>query len=469
MSSTPQPAVHDHRLVVPRPAGQARVLSIGQLRLWYLAQLAPASGVYNVPMASRLTGPLNVTALERALQQVIERHEVLRTVILAPGGKPVPVALKKFSFKLPLHDLRHLPEPEREAAAHAIQLEESARPFDLARDLMLRCCLIQLAEERWVLHHVAPHLAFEGSSTGIFFRDLAAFYQAETTGTTHSLPPLTVQYADFAAWQHALLQGELLEKLNSYWRRQLEGAAQMALPVDLPRPPVHTARGTRYPFQLPPQLLAQAHQVFRDCGTTPYRGLAAAFCVFLYGLTGQTDLSLGSPAFPRCSGVDDVIGFFVNTLVLRVRFSPQDSFRALMKNVSLVIRDAIRNSDLTFDRLVEVVRPPRDPSRTPLFQVNFRAPAEPYPTLALPGIQAERVEYLDNGTSKFDLALEMESSAGEACYLEYCVDLWRPETIAWMVTAFQHLLAELLGEPDLPMAQLPALRSVQAGRDPQAR
>jgi hypothetical protein len=250
MNTSAQRHFSDIPNVPPRAAESRRVLSIGQQRLWYLSQLAPTSGVYNVPYSSRLHGVLDISAFEKALNAVVGRHEVLRTVILAPGGRPVPVPLKKWSLELKKIDIRDLPRELSEIEANRICYEESARPFNLARDLMLRCTLIQIADEEYVFHHVAPHLAFEGGSVGVLFRDLSCFYSSFLYGRPAELPEMRLQYCDFALWQQELLQGERLDSLMSYWREQLVDAPQISLPIDLPRPAIHTLRGARLPLAL---------------------------------------------------------------------------------------------------------------------------------------------------------------------------------------------------------------------------
>jgi hypothetical protein len=448
-------------VVTPRAPGEPRVLSIGQQRLWYLSQLTPNNAAYNVPYASRIHGPLDAAALSKSLQAIIERHEVLRTVILSPGGTPVPVLPKKWSFDLKTLDISQLASGEREAQAERIIQQESAIPFNLARDLMLRGVLVRLAEEEHIFLHIAPHMSFEGGSLIALFRELGQFYNHFVYGDTIDLPEMTVQYCDYALWQRHYLEGERLEVLTDYWRKQLTGSPQVNLPLDYPRPTIHTMRGTRHGWSLPPDLVTRMNQFFRESGTTPYRGLCAAFNVFLHCYTSLTDISVGSPFFPRCTGVENLIGFFVNTVVVRNDLSGDPSFRDFMKRVDDVVRGAIQHSDLTFDKLVEAVRPPRDSSRTPLFQVNFRAPKEPYPTLELKGLTCERVQYKDNGTAKFDLALEIESSIGQACYFEYCVDLFKRETVVRMVEDFQQLLRGLMDQPDIPLSQVAAARTIQ--------
>src|SRR5204863_5473100 len=212
--------------------------------------------------------------------------------------------------------------------------------------------------------------------------------------------------------------------LMCYWREQLRDCLTIRLPGQLSPPKVHTMRGARRYFVLPKDLLKQAAEFFRSGGTTPYRGLCAAFFVFLYGQTNQTDISVGSPFGPRCVGIENLIGFFVNTIVLRAHLAPTDPFSGVIRKVDTVVRDAIEHSEITFDKLMEAAKPKRDLGHHPLFQVNFRAPKQPYPVIELDGIAAERTTYVDNHTSKFDLALEMETSLGENCYFEYYTDLF---------------------------------------------
>jgi hypothetical protein len=451
-------------VVTARTSSEPRVLSIGQQRLWYLSQLTPNNAAYNVPYSSRIQGPLDAVSLKKAFEAIIGRHEVLRTVILSPGGAPVPVLPKKWSFDLKTFDLRDFPAEQREAEAEAerIIMLEAGLPFNLARDLMLRGVLIRLADEEHILLHIAPHMSFEGGSLFALFRELEQFYNHFAYGDDVDLPEMTVQYCDYALWQRRYLEGERLEALTAYWKNQLTGAPLVNLPLDFPRPTIHTMRGIRHPMSLPPELVSRMNQFFRDSGTTPYRGLCAVFNVFLHCYTGLTDISVGSPFFPRCTGVESLIGFFVNTVVVRNDLSGDPTFRALMKRVDEVVRGAIQHSDLTFDKLVEAVRPPRDSGRTPLFQINFRAPKEPYPTLQLKGLTCERVQYKDNGTAKFDLALEVESSLGHTCYFEYCVDLFKPETIVHMVENFQAVLGGLMDHPDLPLTEVPVVREIQS-------
>ena len=431
-------------------------------------QLLPGSSVYNTPIFLRLRGKLEVAALQWALDSVVQRHEPLRTAFLAPGGRPVPLVLKKRPVELKQTDLRHLSSAERQDEAKRLIDQEAARPFNLARDPMSRALLLRFGEQEYVFLYVVHHIVFEGSSVAILFRDLAAFYNAFVSGTSPQLPELPVDYSDFAAWQRHSLDQDRIEILNQYWSRRLSGAPVVELPLDFPRPPLHTMRGAKYNFVFPPDLLSSADNWFRGNSTTSYRALCAAFNVLLYLYSGLTDICLGTPCSPRCRGIEDLIGFFVNTVVLRLNFSPDATFRQLIRKVDAALHGAIAHSDLPFHKIVEAVQPPRDPSRTPLFQINFRAPQQAYPSLELTGITASRVEVLDNGTAKFDLALEIGAFVGGASYFEYCTDLFAERTIIQMTNDYQTVLRELIERPEVPLNQLNAVAQIGRRARPQS-
>jgi hypothetical protein len=435
-----------NQVVTPRGSGEGRLLSLGQERLWFLDQVTPGSPVYHVPYLSKLRGSLNVTAFEKALNTIVERHEVLRTVILPVRGAPRAVLLKKWRLRFELCDLRNLPSHEQDRQLKNILTKCATDPFDWVRDVLLRCVVIRTSDEEYAFVHNAPHLAFEGSSVAVMYRELSTLYEAFVQNHPASLPALEVQYADFAVWQRHLLTGERLNVLSEYWR--------------IPRRAVLSTRGLRRPFSVDSKLLSRAQSVFSRCGTSRYCGLLSAFYVFLFSYTNMTDFSAGSPFRPRCTGIENLIGFFVNTVVVRSMFSRHSSLREILALVNRNVHDAIAHSDLTFDKVVEAVQPDRDPSRGPLFQVNFRAPKEPYPRLQLPGIIAERAQYLDNGTAKFDLALEIDSSFGEACYFEYSTDLFTEETIQLAITDFQSVLVALIEAPETPIEQIAAIQQI---------
>jgi len=450
-------------LTVPRRApGEPRVTSFAQDLLWYVAQAAPASPAYNIPLVSKLDGKLDIAAFERALDALIDRHDVLRTVFLAPNGTPKPVVLKRRPANMQFVDLQPLPDAKREAEARRLVKLYAAEPVNLGRDPMFRFALFSLAEEEFLFYCMVHHIVFEGSSIGILYRDVAAFYNAFVSAGAPNLPELRVDYSDFAAWQRRSLQGERLEALNQYWKKRLAGAPPVNLPVDSARPAVHTMRGAKHFFVVPPDLLAAADTFFRQNGTTSYRALCAVFHVLLCCYSGCSDISIGTPCASRCRGIENLIGFFVNTVVLRVDSSDDPTFSRLIRKVDAALHGAIAHSDLPFSKIVEAVQPPRDPSRTPLFQINFRAPQQPYPRAQLMGLTMGPVEVVDNDTAKFDLAIEVGQFAGEANYVEYCSDLFREPTILEMEKDFFALLRGLIAQPDVMLSQLPIVREISA-------
>jgi hypothetical protein len=436
------------------PPGQGYRLSFGPESLWYLDKFTAHGPVYNVPFLSRLSGRLDTLAFERALNALVERQAVLRTVFLASGGAPIALVLRKRTVDLKQVDLRHLPESQREIEARRLAKQEAARRFDLSRDPMLRAFLFRLGDEEFFFLFVTHHIVFELGSLAILHRDLSCFYNAFVTRQPPELQPLTFQDSDFSVWQRSNLQGDRLERLNQYWKQELNGAPLVDLPLDFPRPRVQTHRGVRHFFNMWPDLCSRSIAFFREIGTTPYRGLLAAFYVFLHAYSEVTDICVGSPFASRCPGIENTVGFFANTLVLRADLSGKPTFRELVKRVDRVAVRTIAHSDLSFAKIVEAVQPSRDLSRTPLFQVSFRGRTQPYARLQLKGLVADQPEFTDNGTAKFDLALELEATTGKACFVEYCTDLFKEQTIVQMETGFQNLLRELITRPDGRLSDL---------------
>lgn len=448
------------RTITRRKIQGQPVLSIGQERLWCLAELTPNSPAYNAPFLCRLYGDFDPKTFERALDVVMHRHQILRTAIVISNGSLVPVVLRKRRADFRIIDLRTLPKSDRETEAERIVRQESRRAFDFSRDSLLRFLLLQISADEYLVFHDAPHLIFEGGSVTVLYRELSTLYNGFITGRDPALPDLPFQYSDFAAWQRSFLDGERLKRLMSYWRETLAGAPSLNLPLDFPRPAISSTRGSRRFFAIAEQLLFSANAFFASLGTSSFRGLCAAFSVLLSCYSGQTDISLGSPFYPQNPGIESLIGFFVNTVVLRTKLSGDPTFRRLIRHVDVVVHGAIAHADLTFDKILDAVRPPRDLSRTPLFQVNFRAPHQPYPALRLHGVTATPAQYLDNGTAKFDLALELESATGRACYFEYSTDLFKEESIAQMEIEFLNLLAALIAEPDKNLSSVAEVRVI---------
>jgi non-ribosomal peptide synthetase component F len=294
----------------------------------------------------------------------------------------------------------------------------------------------------------------------IFYEELAPFYAASTAGKTCELPNVPIQYADFALWQRRYLQGELLGKLENYWKEQLcEAAPKLELPADHARPPEQGLRGAKFPMTLSADELDFAARRGRQLGATLYMLLLAAFKAFLFSYTSQEDISVGSPFAGRRKETDAIIGMFINTLVLRNKISGDLSFREVVERVRETTLGAIAHQDLPFEKIVEAVRPARDLSRNALFQVNFRLQNSVPAKLKLAGLETDALDLVDNDSAKFDLALELPSSAQSRGYFEYNTDLFEQPTIARMGHHFHLLLAELLDNPETKLMKLGAMRS----------
>jgi hypothetical protein len=431
-------------------------LSFPQQRLWFLDQWAPGDPAYNAVIAMRARGPLDLERLQRALVAVIQRHEALRTMFRSDDGSPRQVVLQDWSFALSVVDLRGVNAAEREQEMLRVARREARRPFDLARDLMLRVSAIRLDDEDHVLLAVEHHIAFDGWSDTQLFEELAELYEAEIERREPQLPPLPVQYADYAVWQRAQMQGELLASHLEHWRSQLAGAPpHIELPTDRPRPSVQRFDGAHQHFELSGDLVAEARVLAAREGATPFMVLFAAFAVLLSRWSGEQDIVVGSPIANRGrSELEHLIGFFSNTIVLRVRLADDPSFRELLRRARASAIGAYEHQDLPFEKLVEDMRPPRDPSRNPIFQVNFRVQSTPRASLHLPGVQITPFE-LDIGFSRFDLALDLQLHADRLTgYLEYSAALFDAATITRLADRLRVLLPDALARPDAAVSEL---------------
>ncbi|HIP71253.1 MAG TPA: non-ribosomal peptide synthetase, partial [Anaerolineae bacterium] len=319
----------------PLPRDGNLPLSFAQQRLWFLDQLEPGNLFYNIPTAVRLHGPLDVAALRQSVDEIIHRHESLRTAFISIGGEPRQRIAPELNLPLPVTDLRHLPEAEREAEAERLIKEEAQRPFNLAEGPLLRMHLLQLADDEHIAIVIMHHIISDGWSMGVFVRELAAAYQAFSAGQQPALPKLPLQYADYAHWQQSWLQGETLQREIDYWKEQLDGRTPLLnLPTDRPRPAIQTDHGATEPFTLPPELAAALQNLSRAAGVTLFMTFLAAYQTLLYRYTGQTDIRIGSPIANRTRAeIEGLIGFFVNTLVLRADLSDAPTFRKLLAQV----------------------------------------------------------------------------------------------------------------------------------------
>jgi hypothetical protein len=291
-------------------------LAFGQQRLWFLDQLEPGNPVYTLPVAVRLEGSLNLAALERSINEVVRRHDALRTTFIAEDGQPFQVIAPNLTVAVPVVDLQQFTETEREAEVQRLAAQAAWLPFDLAHGPLVRVSLLRLSKEEHVLLVTMHHIISDGWSAGVLVRELVALYEAFSTGKPSPLPELPIQYSDYAVWQRQLLQGDALEAPLSYWKKQLADVPVLQLPTDRPRPAVQEFRGATHFFELPPALIEQFRALSRREGATLYMSLLAVFKVFLHRYTGQDDIVVGSPIADRQRPeIEGLIGFFANSLV----------------------------------------------------------------------------------------------------------------------------------------------------------
>ncbi|WP_323642210.1 condensation domain-containing protein, partial [Pectobacterium carotovorum] len=365
-------------------------LSFAQQRLWFLTQLDPAaSQAYHLPAALRLTGQLDRPALTTALDGLIARHESLRTRFTAVNGQPgQQIAPDTLGFSLSCHDLRDLDAAARHSRVSDLAEQEARAPFDLTQGPLIRGQLLQLDDDTHVLLLTQHHIISDGWSIGILARELAALYQAAREGRDAPLPPLPVQYADYAVWQRQSLQGETLDGLRDYWRHQLEGApALLTLPTDRPRPTVQRYAGDQVPFHLDTEQLRRLHALSQQQDTTLFMTLLAAWTVVLSRLSGQDDIVIGTPVANRPrQELEGIVGFFVNTLALRAEPGRCRSVAELLDQIRERALDAYAHQALPFEQVVEVLQPVRNLSYSPLFQVMLSLNNTPTQALTLPGL-----------------------------------------------------------------------------------
>ncbi len=460
--------------IAPRGVSDADPpLSFAQQRLWFLDQLEPDSPLYNLPEALRCDGPLDVGALERSFAEIVRRHEALRTTFVKVEGVPRQVIAREASFSLPVVDLSALPEAEREAEAQRFADADAQRPFDLARGPLFRVTLLKLAADDHVVVRTVHHIVSDGWSDGVLATELSALYTAfvashdgggpQTPGLPSPLPPLPVQVADHAVWQRAVLTNAALRGQIDYWKEKLRGApAAIDLPADRPRPPLQTTAGRDHPVRFSRELVAGLTALSRREGVTLFMTLLAAFQVLLQRTTGQDDVVVGSPIAGRTRPeMEGLIGFFVNTLVLRTDLGGDPTLRDLLARVREVTLDAYAHQDVPFEKLVEALSPPRDLSRTPLFQVMLILQNAPAASPSL-GVVASRRLPVERGTSKFDLTVVLEEThEGLVGFVEYATALFDEATIARLVAHLQILLEGAVADPTRRISELPLLTAAE--------
>ena len=434
-------------------------LSFAQQRLWFFEQLTPGNFTYHIVAGVRLTGTLEARSLDRSLNELVKRHEVLRTAFKTINGQPVQAIASNLEFKILEIDLRSLPETERDREVERLIAAEAKLAFDLSQAPLLRAKLLQLSDSNWVLLLSTHHIISDAWSVGIFIQELATFYQAFCTGKPSALPELSVQYADFASWQRQWLQGEVLETQLAYWKKQLGGnLSVLNLPTDRPRSAVQTFRGAVHKFTIPKAIAEEIAQLSQREKATLFMTLLAAFKTLLYRYTGQEDILVGSPIANRNRReIEELIGFFANTVVFRTNLSSNPTFKELLGRVREVALGAYNHQDLPFEKLVEILQPERDLSHNPLFQVFFSLRNVPTSQIKLPGVTLSSLE-IERKTARVDLALDLEEGLeGINGTLEYSQDLFDASTARRIAGHFLTLLESIAANPEQRLSNLPIL------------
>lgn len=437
--------------------------SFAQQRLWFLSQLEPDSASYNTALAVRLRGPLNRAALEQSLNEIVRRHESLRTTFDERDGELVQVIADDRPIDLPAVDFSLEPPSERQALAAAAARVEAHRPFDLRSGPLMRVRLLKLGPQEHVLVLTLHHIVCDGWSSQILAREFVTLYEAFHAGLPSSLPPLPIQYADYAVWQRGWLQGSVLEERLAYWKKKLKGRLPVLdLPTDRPRPAVQSDRGARLPFSVSRVLTDRLHALSRRQGVTLFMTLTASFQVLLMRYSGLEDFCLGTPVANRPKQeTESLIGFFANTLVLRADLSGNPTFTGLLARVQETVLGAHAHQDLPFEQLVDALQPVRSLSHTPLFQVMFALQTSLARALTITSLEVSAME-LDAGGAKFDLSLDMtEDETGLDCAFEYNQDLFDQKTVGRMAIHLQQLLESVVDNPQARLSELTILTAAE--------
>ena len=449
-----------------RPEGRTIPLSFAQRRLWFLDRLKPGSITYNVPMARHLLGKLDLDVLRRCINEVVRRHEVLRTAYVLNGGEPAQQVLPPREIPTPVVDLSSLSCSERDREWQAQALVEASRTFDLASGDVFRVRIWRLGPEEHVVLFAEHHIAADAWSTTNLFAEIGKLYCAFLKGQPSPLAELPVQYADFSLWQSEAFNGPAFETQVQYWKKKLGGPLPaLELPTDRPRPAVQSHRGRYADFQIGAETLGPLKVLAQQQGVTLFMALLATFKVLLLRYSRQEDIIVGSPIAGRNrSELEPLIGFFINTLVMRTDLSGDPTFLELLQRVKETALGAYANQDVPLERLVEELTPIRDPSVSPLFQVVFVIQNAPIEFLQLPGVQTTQVE-IPIPVAKFDLTFGMwEKGDVLQGWLEYNTDIFDGTTIERMVVHYGNLLTGALARPDAKLSELPLLDCVERER-----
>jgi amino acid adenylation domain-containing protein len=425
-------------------------LSFAQQRLWLLEQMEGELTAYNMSSSWKLRGLLDVEALRRALEEIVQRHEPLRTTFAILDDAPVQVIQPSGRFELLVEDLSSFASEAQVAEIQRCCRLEAEKPFNLSADRMLRASLLHLADDEHLLLLTMHHIASDGWSQRVLWGELAGLYNAYCRGAESNLRELPVQYADYAIWQRSELEGQRLERLLQYWREQLKGVSPLELPTDHPRPARPTYRGTKLCFELPEALVSQLTRLSQTSGVTLQMTLLAAFQTLLSRYSGQHDIAVGVPVAGRShADLEDLIGFFVNTIVLRTDLSADPTFQELLGRVRQVSLAAYDHQDLPFEKLVEELRPERQLSRSPLFQVMFQLQNFVGEGLALPNLTVSGLDMSgerDQAFSNLDIVLALSPGAdgGIIANWSFNTALFKRETMCFLAESYRRLLEQVV-------------------------
>ncbi|MGZ3460175.1 MAG: non-ribosomal peptide synthetase, partial [Archangium sp.] len=434
-------------------------LSFAQQRLWFIDQLDPNSSAFNIPTAVRLRGELDRPAMERSLNELIRRHEALRTTFAAEEGRPFQVISPASPLPLAVSDLQQVPEAERETRMQRVVAEEAQRPFELTAGPLLRALLLQLGSREHVLLLTMHHIISDGGSMVVLIRELAALYEAFSAGQPSPLPEPALQYADYAAWQQEWLRGEELEAQLSWWREELSGAPQtLELPTDRPRPTEMSGHGAQYDFRMSRSLSDALDALGKREGATPFMVLLAAFNTLMARYSGQRELLIGTDVANRTHAeTEGMLGFFINQLVLRARLEGDPTVRELLARTREASLAAYAHQELPFEELVRALNPARNDGRAPLFQVKFTLQHASTRALELPGLTLESLP-METHSAKLDLLVVVgHGEDGLSCTWEYSTDLFDRDTVVRMAGHFQKLLEGFAATPEAPLSELSLL------------
>jgi amino acid adenylation domain-containing protein len=435
--------------------------SYAQQRLWFLDQLMPGKATYNIPGALRIAGELDVKVLKRTLQEVVDRHETLRTYFRVTGSEAWQVIEKQVEVELPVVDLTAVArEQEKEAEALHLAQVEVQEPFNLQQAPMFRARLLRLAARDHVLLFTMHHIISDAWSTGVLIAEVTALYEAFSAGKSSPLPELEIQYADYTMWQREWMEGGGLDEQIGYWEKQLAGVSMLQLPTDHPRPLAQSEKGAAVEFAVPAELVEKLKKLGEEQGMTLFMVLLGAFQILLSRYSGQNDITVGTPVAGRSRReTENLIGFFINTLVLRVDLSGRPGFTEVLQRIKKVTLEAYAHQAIPFEKLVEVLSPERNLGSTPLFQVMLVMQNTPQRDLRLGAARLQGFDTGDNGTAKFDLLLALgeNDSGGLAGSLQYSADIFEAMTMRRMAGHFHGLLSGLVSRPDQSIFEPPLL------------